>query len=113
MTLVDSTTPQHSTNHRLNFPEKKILLVTIFGRNAYNLGNALQHYALQETLHKCGFEVNSISCPLRNLPALSFSDKVTGFLDSSIRKAAKLLLGLIGIKKYRSILIKKIKTQRN
>ena len=85
------------------------MLVTISGKNVHNLGNILQHYALQETLRKLSFEVDSVRCPLRVLPGLSLSDKITGFIDRFIRKTTKLSLAIIGVKEYRLRLIMKIR----
>lgn len=65
-----------------------VLLVTIEDNN--NLGNRLQHYALQHTLKKCTFEVDSLM--VKPLPV---STKI------EIKNIMRKLLVSVGFKKYK------------
>lgn len=69
--------------------EKKILLVTLQGDN---IGNRLQNYALQEIIKKLGYEVSN---PYYDLP------EYNSFMKR-IKNRIKIVLGTIGIKKYRN-----------
>ena len=97
--LGDNTTQhnttQHNNNHRLNFPENKILLVSLYGNN---YGNILQRYALARTIESLGFEVDNLCQyelrPHKNLLYVTISFK------KAIKTLIKRMLALVGIRKY-------------
>ena len=110
MTRFDETcTIEHRTSniehrtsnieHRLNHSQKqKALIVTLYDPIG-NYGNSLQHYALQEILKRSGIEADSLKCERGML------HKISVFL----KRAAKLVLAVLGVKKYREKLRNKIK----
>ena len=48
-----------------NYPHGKALIVTLYSPER-NIGNALQHYALQESVKGLGFEADSLICPMKD-----------------------------------------------
>ncbi|MBQ6973011.1 MAG: polysaccharide pyruvyl transferase family protein [Synergistaceae bacterium] len=76
-------------------------MVTIYpDENSRNLGNTLQHYALQEATKSLGYDTASLICPM-----LGFSAPAR--FEQRMRLAAKFMLAVLGSKKYRHMLRKK------
>ena len=71
---------------------KKLLLVTIEDRT--NMGNRLQHYALQRVVERLGFEVDSLM--VKNAPEIS--------LKSKAKNTIRFLLALTGLGRFRQSL---------
>lgn len=97
---------KYSLNHS---QKQKALIVTLYDPIG-NYGNSLQHYALQEILKRSGIEADSLECELVEWGML---DKISIFLKKSIKRTAKLILAVLGVKKYREQLRKKIKGDSN
>lgn len=88
----------------LDSVHNKVIIVTLIAPTG-NYGNILQHYALQETVKSLGFSVDSMDCPIEELGLLR---KAGRFAIKNIKRAVKLMLALIGVKKYREKFIAKL-----
>ena len=82
---------------------KKVLIATLYAHGG-NLGNALQHYALQEKIKSYGFETASFICPENKLSSRSiFALKILHCyrnLKDKIKRIAKLILALPELQKH-------------
>ena len=106
MALVDSATTQHNTtqhnttqhnsNHRLNFSENKILLVTLYSNN---YGNILQRYALARTIESLGFEIDNL-CPCEPSAKSNYLLDSAILFNKALKTLIKRMLALVGITKY-------------
>ena len=90
----------------------RALIVTLYApENVRNLGNTLQHYALQEAVKSLGYEAGSLICPLIEpdftLAAKNRINAVIKFPAKLAKHAAKIALSLIAPEKYREYMRRK------
>ena len=89
-TRPDQTRPDQTGSYAQNYCNRKVLLVTLFGNSNY--GNILQRIALSRTIESLGFDVTHLCCSqaVNHFPVIKF-----------IKRAVKLLLAILGVRKYR------------
>lgn len=108
------STVQHNDVCPKNSESKRALIVTLYApEEQRNLGNTLQHYALQEAVKSLGYESASLVCPLREL---SFFARVMKGVIKRIMQLIKLLIKLVlaaaGSKKYRRAFRRKLEAKK-
>ena len=92
------SSPVQSSPVRDSIP--KALIVTLITPDG-NYGNSLQHYALNETLKSLGYDVESLDCPRTG-------HRIADFVIKNLKRAVKLVLAVLGVKKYRQKLSAKL-----